>query len=118
MSKNKNYGNYYRNPLFEQSAEKTEEEHDTADISVPEVKEEPVVETQVKPAEIIQKTAAVVKGAKRVNIRSKASKESSVIISVPENTAVKILDDSNKYWFKIEFKDKVGYMMSQFLKRV
>lgn len=118
MSKNKNYGSYYKNPLVEQPAEETEEAHDIVDAKEPEIKEEVVVETQVKPAEIIQKTAAIVKGAKCVNIRSKASKESSVIVSVPENTAVKILDDSNKYWFKIEFKDKVGYMMSQFLKRV
>lgn len=115
MSKNKNYGNYYKNPLAEQPAE---EAHDIVDVTEPEIMEEAVVETQVTPTEVIQKTAAIVKGAKRVNIRSKASKESSVIVSVPENTAVKILDDSNKYWFKIEFKDKVGYMMSQYLKRV
>lgn len=118
MSKNKNYGNYYKNLLVEQPVEETEEAHDIVDVTEPEIKEETVVETQVTPTEVIQKTAAIVKGAKRVNIRSKASKESSVIVSVPENTTVKILDDSNKYWFKIEFKDKVGYMMSQFLKRV
>lgn len=115
MSKNKNYGSYYKNPLIEQPVE---ESHDVVDAPEPETKEEAVVETQVTPTEVIQKTAAIVKGAKSVNIRSKASKESSVIVSVPENTAVKILDDSNKYWFKIEFKDKVGYMMSQYLKRV
>lgn len=115
MSKNKNYGSYYKNPLVENPVEDT---HDIVDVTEPEIKEEAVVETQVTPTEVIQKTAAVVKGAKRVNIRSAASKESSVIVSVPENTAVKIIDDSNKCWLKIEFEDKVGYMMSQFLKRV
>lgn len=115
MSKNKNYGSYYKNPLVEQPAEEAD---DIVDVTEPEIKEEAVVETQVTPTEVIQKTLAIVKGAKRVNIRSKASKESSVIVSIPENTAVKVLDDSNKYWFKIEFEDKVGYMMSQFLKRV
>ena len=113
MSKNKNYGSYYKNPLVEQPAEEVEEP-----VTETQASEPTVIETEVTPTEVVQKTAAIVKGAARVNMRAQASKDAHVLLVIPENTAVKILDDSNKYWFRIEANGKVGFMMSKFLKRV
>lgn len=116
MSKHKNYSDFYNKKEPIQEEIKVEE----AAVEIPEepVKEPLVVETQVTPTKIIEKTAAIVKGAVKVNMRKAPSKEAAVVAVLPENTLVKILDTSNEYWFKIESGDKTGYMMSKFLKRV
>lgn len=122
MSKHKNYSDFYNKKEPIQEEVKVEE----AAVEIPDVEsalEEPVkepliVETQVTPTKVIEKTAAIVKGAAKVNMRTKPSKEAAVVAVLSENTAVKILDTSNEYWFKIESGDKTGYMMSKFLKRV
>ena len=115
MSKNKNYGSYYKNPLIEQPTEENTEETPVTEAPIP---EPAVVETEVTPKEVIQKTAAIVKGAARVNLRSAANKDAKPLAVIPENTTVMILDDSNEYWFRIEANNKIGFMMSKFLKRV
>lgn len=116
MSKNKSYDNFYKNPLVVQPAE--EKVNNVLENHVEENKDPFVIETEVRPDKIVEYTAAIVKGAAKVNLRSSDSIDASVVAIVPENTAVKILDDASKYWFKVEVKDKVGYMMSRFLKRV
>lgn len=116
MSKHKNYSDFYNKKEPIQEEIKVEE----AAVEIPEepVKEPLVVETQVTPTEVIEKTAAIVKGAAKVNMRTKPSKEAAVVTVLSENTAVKVLDTSNEYWFKIESGDNTGFMMSKFLKRV
>lgn len=117
MSKNKNYGNYYKNPIKEETVE-VEEVH--TEEPTPELEQETVVETQVTPKAVIQKTVAVVTGAVRVNLRKGPSKDFQVIASIPEKTAVKILDKTNDDWYKIEVNDitGIGYMMSKYLKEI
>lgn len=116
MSKNKNYGNYYKNPIKEEPKEEVEEVH----TEEPTPEQEPIVETQVTPKAVIQKTIAVVTGAAMVNLRKGPSKDFQVIASIPEKTAVKILDKTNKDWYKIEVNDitGIGYMMSKYLKEI
>lgn len=117
MSKHTNYTKYYDSTLAGEPKEEIKEEP----AEVEEVPtEEPVVETQVTPTKIIQKTVAVVTGAARVNLRKGPSKDFHAIASIPEKTAVKILDKSNKDWYKIEVNDitGIGYMMSKYLKEI
>lgn len=109
MSKHKNYSEFY-NKKDEVPAEEP--------VTEAPVKEEVVFETEVTPTEIIQKPVAIVKGAKKVNLRQKPNTECEVLKVVTEDTAVKILDTSNYSWWKIEVDDQVGYMMSQYLKRI
>lgn len=120
MSKNKNYGNYYKNLLKEESKEEIKEETVEVEEPTPEPEQEPVVETQVTPKAVIQKTIAVVTGAARVNLRKGPSKDFPVIASIPEKTAVKMLDKTNDDWYKIEVNDitGIGYMMSKYLKEI
>ena len=112
-----NYGSYFKaNPL----AEDANNEMSVAEeiVPTPEETEQMVVETQVTPHEIIEKTAAVIKGATRVNLRKSAGTDSPIIKAFNENTAVLIIDDSNYEWKKVEVEGQVGYMMARFLKRV
>lgn len=111
MSKHKNYSDFYN------KKEPIQEEAPVEEVKI----EEPVevaAEIQVTPTGVIEKTAAIVKGAPKVNMRKAPNKESAVVAVLSENTAVKILDTSNEYWYKIESGDNTGFMMSKFLKRV
>lgn len=117
MSKNKNYRNYYKNPLIEEPKEEIKEE--SVETEEPTSDQEQVaIETEVTPKAVIQKTLAVVTGAKRVNLRTDMSKEAPIITSIPEKTAVMILEKSNPNWYHIEVNDKKGFMMSKFLKEI
>ena len=132
MSRNRNYQNYYRpqpeleKPIEDTEAKETIEESPvTEDTEAKETieeslasKEETTFETEITPTEVIQKSAAIVKGAPKVNMRSKASKDALVIAIIPENTSVLILDDTNEYWYLIEVNGGSGYMMSKYLKRI
>lgn len=119
MSKNKNYQNFYKRDLPKEE-QQTEEEEIKSEEPMPEPEQESVVETQVTPKAVIQKTIAVVTGAARVNLRKGPSKDFQVIASIPEKTAVKILDKTNDDWYKIEVNDitGIGYMMSKYLKEI
>lgn len=117
MSRNRNYQNYYRpQSELEKPIEDTEAKETIEELPAP--KEEAAFETQVTPTEVIQKSAAVVKGAPKVNMRSAPSKDATVIAALPENTGVLIASDSNEYWYLIEFNGTLGYMMSKYLKRI
>ena len=122
MSKNRNYGNYYKNPLKEESKEEIKEETgEVEEVHTEEPTPEPepvVVETEVTPKAVIQKTLAVVTGAKKVNLRADASKEAPIITAIPEKTAVKVLKKTNPNWYHIEVNDKRGFMMSKYLKEI
>lgn len=116
MSKNRNYQSYYRQPESERPIENTTIKETTEETPVPE--EDTAFETEITPTEVIQKNVAIVKGATKVNMRSAASKDASVITVIPENTSVLIIDDTNEYWYLIEFNGSSGYMMSKYLKRI
>lgn len=121
-NKNRNYGDYYKHgPLAEDTKEEPVLESAQVEEAVTET-EEPVehmvVETQVTPTKIIEKTAAIIKGAARVNLRKSAGIDAPIIKAFNENTAVLIIDDSNYEWKKVEVEGQVGYMMAKFLKRI
>lgn len=108
-----NYGSYFKsNPL----AEEVNNESSVEETLAPE--EPTVVETQVTPTKIIEKTAAVIKGAARVNLRKSAGTDAPIIKAFNENTTVLIIDDSNYEWKKVEVEGQIGYMMARFLKRI
>lgn len=120
-NKNRNYGDYYKQ--HGSLAEDTKEEpivDVTEEVAAPEPEEteQMVVETQVTPTKIIEKTAAVIKGAARVNLRASAGADAPIIKAFNENTTVLIVDDSNYEWKKVEVEGQVGYMMARFLKRI
>lgn len=118
MSRNRNYQNYYRpqseleKPIEDTEAKETIEES-------PASTEDVAFETVVTPTKVIQKSAAMVKGAPKVNMRSAPSKDATVIATLPENTGV-LIDEhySNEYWYLIEFNGTLGYMMRRYLKRI
>lgn len=120
-NKNRNYGDYYKQ--HGSLAEDTKEEpivDATEEVAAPEPEEteQMVVETQVTPTKIVEKTAAVIKGAARVNLRKSAGTDAPIIKAFDENTTVLIVDDSNYEWKKVEVEGQVGYMMARFLKRI
>lgn len=116
MSKNRNYQSYYRQPESEPPMENHVTKEAIGESPAPE--EDTAFETQVTPTEVIQKSAAIVKGAPKVNMRSAPSKDATVITVIPENTGVLIAGDSNEYWYLIEFNGTLGYMMRKYLKRI
>lgn len=117
MSRNRNYQSYYKpQPELEKPIEDAETKETTEEL--PASTEDIAFETQVAPTEVIQKSAAIVKGAPKVNMRSAPSKDATVIMVIPENTEVLIVGDSNEYWYLIEFNGTLGYMMSKYLKRI
>lgn len=118
MSRNRNYQNYYRpQPELEKPIEDIEAK-ETIEES-PASTEDIAFETQVTPTKVIQKSAAIVKGAPKVNMRSAPSKDATVIAALPENTGVLIEEHySNEYWYLIEFNGTLGYMMRKYLKRI
>lgn len=114
-NKNRNYGDYYKQ--HGSLAEDTKEEP-IVDVTEEEPAEQTVVETQVTPTKIVEKTAAVIKGAARVNLRASAGADAPIIKAFNENTTVLIIDDSNYEWKKVEVEGQIGYMMARFLKRI
>lgn len=121
-NKNRNYGDYYKQHGSLAEEKKEEPVVDvTEEIAAPEpeeTEEATAVETQVTPHEIIEKTAAVIKGATRVNLRKSAGADAPIIKAFDENTTVLIVDDSNYEWKKVEVEGQVGYIMARFLKRI
>lgn len=128
MSKNKNYGNYFKKPKVEEPVKDDREE-------IPAVEEPtkaPVEEEKVEEApteEVIErdleqevgKTYAIVTGAKKVNMRENASTEAKVLIVLSMGTKVEFLDyvyGPGKAWAKIRYNGREGYMMEQYLKHV
>lgn len=121
MGKNKNYQNFYKRDLPENESSIQEEEIKSEE---PVTETEPIViETEVTPKEIKQKTAkfAVVVNAKRVNMRKDPNKEAEVIKVLDQGAKVMILDTSvyAGSWWKISVPGgHIGYMMSKYLKEI
>lgn len=115
--RNKGYNNYYKKPEAPVNEKKIEEVQNTEE-TVEVVQEETPVETpetETVEAEPI-KQYAVVTGARRVNMRSQPTKESTVLAVLNEGTRVEILSSENPDWINIAFGNVNGYMMAQFLR--
>lgn len=120
MGKNKNYQNFYKNN-FDSENVKAPIEEIKSEEPVTEPSEPIVIETEVTPKEIKQKTAkfAVIVNAKRVNMRKDPNKEAEIIKVLDQGTKVMILDTSvyAGSWWKISVPSgHIGYMMSKYLK--
>lgn len=50
-----------------------------------------------------------------LNLRSGKSLGSSVIGKIPQNTAVNVLDSSDKTWVKVSYNNKTGYVSKEFI---
>lgn len=78
----------------------------------PEVKEEVVVEeeeaTTVEEAPEFTVT-------QRTSLRTEATSSSSVQLRLPEFGKVKVLEETNQYWWKVDYKGKVGYVKKALL---
>lgn len=113
--RNKSYNNYYKKPevpVNEKKVEEVQNTEETAEV----VQEEAQVETpETVEAEPI-KQYAVVTGARKVNMRSQPTKESTVLAVLNEGTRVEILSSENPDWINIAFGNANGYMMAQFLR--
>lgn len=113
MSKNKNYGSFYKKPQQEEPVnEKIVEE-----IQTTETEEAPVEEKEVEtitPAESI-KVYAVVTGAKRVNLRIKPNTEAKVLAILDEGTKVELHDSVDRIWSSVTYNGTDGYMMTMYL---
>ena len=124
MSKNKNYGAFYKGNRTEDiSEEKTnvqsEEIVTTEEATEAPVEEEKKEEQKVEePAPRKEEIFAVVANASKVNMRYKPNKGSQAINILPEKAKVKVLEETNEEWWKIHYKGYTGYMMSKYLKRV
>lgn len=49
-------------------------------------------------------------------MRATASTTSPVLVAIPIGTEVEVIEKTNDIWYKITYKDKIGYMMAKFLK--
>lgn len=115
MSKNnKNYSNYYNKP----EVDTTEETVTAAPVEVEEVvpEAEEVVEVAVveEPAPQVKYT---INNCKKLNVRSKPNKNSSVVCVI-DNTAELTIDDfeTNSAWVKVCTNAGVtGYCMKEYI---
>lgn len=124
MSKNKNYGNYFKKPKVEEPVKDDREE-------IPAVEEPtkaPVEEEKVEEApteEVIKRdleqevgtTYAIVTGAKKVNMRENPNIEAKVLTVLSMGTKVEFIDEIGN-WAEIKYNDEDGFMMKQYLKHV
>lgn len=51
-----------------------------------------------------------------VNLRSAADINSGVVTVIPKGTIVKIYEDCDCVWIPVQYKDKIGYVYSKYLK--
>lgn len=119
MSKHRNYSSFYKQPQAEESTHETVEEVQAVKEAV-EVsqKEEKTEESKVEDIQEPIRTFAVIGGAERVNLRQQPDKDGKIIKAFPKGTEVEVLETVNKAWAKIAIREQVGFMMSQYLKRV
>ena len=114
MSKNKNYGSFYKKPQQEEPVNETPVE----EVQAAETEEAPVEEKKVEaitPAEPI-KVYAVVTGAKRVNLRIKPNTEAKVLAILDEGTRVELHDSVDRVWSSITYNGTDAYMMTMYLR--
>ncbi|WP_434798259.1 SH3 domain-containing protein [Terrisporobacter vanillatitrophus] len=51
-----------------------------------------------------------------VNFRKSSSTSSSIIATIPKNTAIEIVDKSNSNWYKVKYKNNTGYVSKDYVK--
>lgn len=130
MSKNKGYNNFYKKPHQEEpvneapveEVQTTEEIKAEAPVEEEKVEEAPTEEAIERDLEQeVDKTYAIVTGAKKVNMRENASTDAKVLTVLSMGTKVEFLDyvyGPGKAWAKIRYNGREGYMMEQYLKHV
>lgn len=121
MSKNKNYGNYYKKPQVEEPVNETpvEEVQAVEETAAAPIEEAPVEEEKVEEVSEPKIKYAIVTGAKKVNMRENASTEAKVLTVLNMGTKVEFLESiygPGKAWAKIRYNGREGYMMAQFLR--
>jgi len=55
------------------------------------------------------------KSGSTVNMRKDPSKQGAIVMQVPIGSEVKVIEELNNGWAVIEFNDKTGYMMKDFI---
>ena len=124
MSKHKNYGGYFKSNQKEEVVNEPVQETVEEVQAVEETQEErhceaPAEEQKEEDLELNRCIIAKVSGAKRVNMRLDASTEAPVLTVLSEGEEVRILEKSSDgTWARIQYNDKCGFMMSQFLKEI
>ncbi len=124
MSKNKNYGNYFKKPKVEEPVKDDREEIPAVEESTKApVEEEKVEEAPTEEAikrdleQEVDKTYAIVTGAKKVNMRENPNIEAKVLTVLSMGTKVEFIDEIGN-WAEIKYNDEDGFMMKQYLKHV
>lgn len=51
-----------------------------------------------------------------LNMRSSPNTSSSVLMVIPENTSVSVVEKTSSEWYKVSYNNKIGYVSSQYLK--
>lgn len=51
-----------------------------------------------------------------LNMRSSPNTSSSVLMVIPENTSVAVVEKTSSEWYKVSYNNKTGYVSSQYLK--
>ncbi len=51
-----------------------------------------------------------------LNMRSSPNTSSSVLMVIPENTSVSVVEKTSSEWYKVSYNNKTGYVSSQYLK--
>lgn len=123
MSKNKNYGGYFKSNKKEEEVNElivkpqTEEIHAAEETQEERHCEAPAEEQEVEDIRVAKQ--AKVSGAKRVNMRCDTSTDAPVLTVLSEGEVVRIVEKSSDgVWSRIQYNDKYGFMMSQFLKEI
>ena len=104
----KNYDKMYEKPVEAAPAEEPVVEEAVA--SVP---DEPVKESKKSESPITKPFMGTVIGGFSLNVRKTPNGE--IITTIPEGAAVKVLDNSETDWYKIESPN--GYVMKKFIKK-
>lgn len=124
MSRNKNYGNYFKKPNVEEPVKDDREEISAVEESTKApVEEEKVEEASAEEAverdleQAVDKTYAIVAGAKKVNMREMPNVEAKVLTVLSMGTKVEFIRDLGN-WAKVKHNDQDGFMMKQYLKHV
>lgn len=124
MSKNKNYGNYFKKPKVEEPVKDDREEIPAveeptkAPVEEEKVEEAPTEEVIGRDLEQeVGKTYAIVAGAKKVNMRENPNIEAKVLTVLKMGTKVEFIDEIGN-WAEIKYNDEDGFMMKQYLKHV
>lgn len=57
--------------------------------------------------------ATVTSTGRHLNLRSKKSKQSAIVDTMPRGSVVDVLDDSDPSWWKVSYNGKTGYAMTK-----